>query len=104
MNIGAVVQEYAHLQWYHCVDPDIRCQCRMQTSQFVSKKRRCSGCLISLYCSEKCQRAAWRSGHRKWCQVLRCTVGESPSPCHAVLIESPLGPCGLRDIRNNLQI
>ncbi|KAG0704102.1 hypothetical protein DFH29DRAFT_400147 [Suillus ampliporus] len=69
---------------YRCSGPG----CRMCTSGFVSKKRRCSGCLISLYCSEKCQRAAWRSGHKKWCQVLRCTVG----------------PWGSRDIRQSLQV
>ncbi|KAG1744964.1 uncharacterized protein EDB91DRAFT_1335437 [Suillus paluster] len=55
---------------YRCSGPG----CRMRASGFVNKKRRCSGCLILLYCSDKCQRAAWRSGHKKWCQVLRCTV------------------------------
>ncbi|KAG2078989.1 hypothetical protein BDR04DRAFT_1086045 [Suillus decipiens] len=60
----------------------------MWTSKFVSKKRRCSGCLISIYCSEKCQRTAWRNGHSKWCQVLRCTVG----------------PWRSRDIRKSLQV
>ncbi|KAG0694856.1 hypothetical protein DFH29DRAFT_299487 [Suillus ampliporus] len=58
---------------YRCSGPG----CRMRASEFVSKKCQCSGCLISLYCSKKCQRAAWCSGHKKWCQVLRCTVGES---------------------------
>ncbi|KAG1750692.1 hypothetical protein EDB19DRAFT_1676379 [Suillus lakei] len=57
---------------YRCSGPG----CPMYASKSVSKKRRCSGCLISLYCSEKCQRTAWRNGHKKWCQVLRCTVGE----------------------------
>ncbi|KAG2356595.1 hypothetical protein BDR07DRAFT_1463961 [Suillus spraguei] len=69
---------------YRCSGPG----CPMQASKFVSKKRRCSGCLISIYCSEKCQRTAWRSGHKKWCQVLRCTVG----------------PWGSRDIRQSLQV
>ncbi|KAG2337164.1 hypothetical protein BDR05DRAFT_800920 [Suillus weaverae] len=49
----------------------------MCVSKFFSKKRRCSGCLISIYYSEMCQRTAWRNGHKNWCQVLRCTVGES---------------------------
>ncbi|KAG2140654.1 hypothetical protein DEU56DRAFT_288031 [Suillus clintonianus] len=71
-------------QEYKCSGPG----CGIWTSKFVSKKRRCSGCLISLYCSEKCQRTAWRSGHKKWCQVLRCAVG----------------PWGSRDIRTSLQV
>ncbi|KAG2144102.1 uncharacterized protein EDB93DRAFT_543800 [Suillus bovinus] len=69
---------------YRCSGPG----CPMCTSEFVSKKRRCSGCLVSIYCSEKCQRAAWRNGHKRWCQVLRCTVG----------------PWGSRDIRTSLQV
>ncbi|KAG1871437.1 hypothetical protein F4604DRAFT_812624 [Suillus subluteus] len=69
---------------YRCSGPG----CPMYASKFVSKKRRCSGCLISIYCSEKCQRTAWRNGHKKWCQVLRCTVG----------------PWGSRDIRTSLQV
>ncbi|KAG1852919.1 hypothetical protein C8R48DRAFT_723743 [Suillus tomentosus] len=69
---------------YRCSGPG----CPMCTPKFVSKKRRCSGCLVSIYCSEKCQRTAWRNGHRKWCQVLRCTVG----------------PWGSPDIRNSLQV
>ncbi|KAG2035126.1 hypothetical protein BDR03DRAFT_963280 [Suillus americanus] len=69
---------------YRCSGPG----CPMCTSKFVSKKRRCSGCLVSIYCSEKCQRTAWRNGHKKWCQVLRCTVG----------------PWGSRDIRRSLQV
>ncbi|KAG2129363.1 hypothetical protein BD769DRAFT_680604 [Suillus cothurnatus] len=69
---------------YRCSGPG----CPMCTSKFVSKKRRCSGCLVSIYCSEKCQKTAWRNGHRKWCQVLRCTVG----------------PWGSRDIRTSLQV
>ncbi|KAG1793588.1 uncharacterized protein HD556DRAFT_1476802 [Suillus plorans] len=36
----------------------------------------------------KCQRTAWHNGHKKWCQVLRCTVG----------------PWGSRDIRKSLQV
>ncbi|KAG2140661.1 hypothetical protein DEU56DRAFT_798035 [Suillus clintonianus] len=71
-------------QEYKCSGPG----CGIWTSEFVSKKRRCSGCLISLYCSEKCQRTAWRNGHKKWCQVLRCAVG----------------PWGSRDIRTSLQV
>ncbi|KAG1871433.1 hypothetical protein F4604DRAFT_1926165 [Suillus subluteus] len=69
---------------YRCSGPG----CPMWASKFVSKKRRCSGCLVSIYCSEKCQRTAWRNGHKKWCQVLRCTVG----------------PWGSRDIRTSLQV
>ncbi|KAG2159371.1 uncharacterized protein EDB93DRAFT_1115342 [Suillus bovinus] len=69
---------------YRCSGPG----CPVCTWDFVNKKRRCSGCLVSIYCSEKCQRTAWRNGHRKWCQVLRCTVG----------------PWGSRDIRNSLQV
>ncbi|KAG2035134.1 hypothetical protein BDR03DRAFT_963297, partial [Suillus americanus] len=69
---------------YRCSGPG----CPMCTSKFVSKKRRCSGCLVSIYCSEKCQRTAWRNGHKKWCRVLRCTVG----------------PWGSRDIRTSLQV
>ncbi|KAG2339015.1 hypothetical protein BDR05DRAFT_636524 [Suillus weaverae] len=69
---------------YRCSGPG----CSMRTSKFVNKKRRCSGCLISIYCSEKCQRTAWRNGHKKWCPVLRCTVG----------------PWGSRDIRTSLQV
>ncbi|KAG1771962.1 hypothetical protein EV702DRAFT_1134786, partial [Suillus placidus] len=33
-------------------------------------------------------RTAWRNGHKKWCRVLRCTVG----------------PWGSRDIRTSLQV
>ncbi|KAG2076208.1 hypothetical protein BDR04DRAFT_751459 [Suillus decipiens] len=69
---------------YRCSGPG----CPTYTPQFVSKKRRCSGCLISIYCSEKCQRTAWRNGHKKWCQILRCTIG----------------PWGSRDIRTSLRI
>ncbi|KAG1796468.1 hypothetical protein EV424DRAFT_1444638 [Suillus variegatus] len=69
---------------YRCSGPG----CPMCTSKFVSKKRRCAGCLVSIYCSEKCQRTAWHNGHKKWCQVLRCTVG----------------PWGSRDIRKSLQV
>ncbi|KAG1771963.1 hypothetical protein EV702DRAFT_629105 [Suillus placidus] len=69
---------------YRCSGPG----CPMCTSKFVSKKRRCSGCLVSIYCSEKCQRTAWRNGHKKWCRVLRCTVG----------------PWGSRDIRTSLRV
>jgi hypothetical protein len=77
----------------------------MCTSDFVSKKRRCSGCLVSIYCSEKCQRAAWRNGHKTWCQALRCTVGESLSVLISCFsIESPSGPWGSRDIRKSLQV
>ncbi|KAG1744275.1 hypothetical protein EDB19DRAFT_1696577 [Suillus lakei] len=68
---------------YRCSGPG----CPMCTSKFVSKKRRCSGCLISLYCSEKCQRTAWRNGHKKWCQV---------TEVHR--------QCGSRDIRKSLQV
>lgn len=69
---------------YRCSGPG----CPMCKSKFVSKKLRCSGCLVSIYCSEKCQRAAWRNGHKMWCQALRCTVG----------------PWGSRDIRKSLQV
>ncbi|KIK35703.1 hypothetical protein CY34DRAFT_16864 [Suillus luteus UH-Slu-Lm8-n1] len=72
------------LHEYRCSGPG----CPMCKSDFVSKKRRCSGCLVSIYCSEKCQRAAWRNGHKTWCQALRCTVG----------------PWGSRDIRKSLQV
>ncbi|KAG2340781.1 hypothetical protein BDR05DRAFT_966318 [Suillus weaverae] len=72
--------EPINIHEYRCSGPG----CPMCTSKFVSKKRRCSGCLVSIYCSEKCQRTAWRNGHKKWCRVLRCTVGESPqSSSHA---------------------
>ncbi|KAG1831056.1 hypothetical protein EV424DRAFT_1373600 [Suillus variegatus] len=69
---------------YRCSGPG----CPMCASKFVNKKRRCAGCLVSIYCSQKCQRTAWHNGHKKWCQVLRCTVG----------------PWGSRDIRKSLQV
>ncbi|KAG1729500.1 uncharacterized protein EDB91DRAFT_1253013 [Suillus paluster] len=98
-GLGGVLQivltATTHAMEHRAVKPmnfhECRCSgpgCQMHASEFVGKMRRCSGCLISLYCSEKCQRAAWRSGHKKWCQVLRCTVG----------------PWGSRDIRKSLQI
>ncbi|KIK34052.1 hypothetical protein CY34DRAFT_661961 [Suillus luteus UH-Slu-Lm8-n1] len=76
--------EPINVHLYRCSGPG----CSMRVSKFVSKKRRCSGCLISIYCSEKCQRTAWRNGHKKWCQVLRCTIG----------------PWGSREIRTSLQV
>lgn len=39
------------------------------TANDVVRLRKCASCQIVAYCSEKCQRADWKAGHKKTCQA-----------------------------------
>ena len=43
----------------------------------------CSGCRRRKYCTEACQRAAWRAGHKEECKRLRATSSSSPDSATA---------------------
>ncbi|KAF7300123.1 hypothetical protein MKEN_01335500 [Mycena kentingensis (nom. inval.)] len=48
--------------------------CSYPNCHVISAKRelkRCSGCLMHLYCSDACQRRDWRGGHDKFCAKIR---------------------------------
>ena len=45
--------------------------------------RFCSGCRQRKYCSETCQRAAWRAGHKEECKRLRAGASASSSSVRA---------------------
>ncbi|KAI0717129.1 hypothetical protein C8Q76DRAFT_425259 [Earliella scabrosa] len=54
--------------------PDLKCHaCSASESPGGEiRLRRCSGCSIALYCSEKCQKKAW-SGHKLHCRLTSAT-------------------------------
>lgn len=39
-----------------------------------SKLMTCAGCGVPKYCSKECQRAGWKSGHKKMCKELKAIV------------------------------
>jgi len=41
---------------------------------------KCSGCRYTRYCSKDCQVAHWRSGHKKYCNILRDAAGGKLPP------------------------
>ena len=43
----------------------------------------CSGCRRRKYCTEACQRAAWRAGHKEVCKRLQATSSSSPDSATA---------------------
>ena len=47
--------------------PEICDHCRSEPPS-GTKLRRCVSCKVARYCSESCQRSAWKSGHKKACK------------------------------------
>ncbi|KAI0997663.1 hypothetical protein K3495_g10523 [Podosphaera aphanis] len=56
--------------------------------------KKCSGCQVTRYCSTSCQRAHWRSVHRKECVRLALLPDVPPTPVRAlmqILLTHPFG-------------
>ncbi|OJA20296.1 hypothetical protein AZE42_08135 [Rhizopogon vesiculosus] len=56
---------------YQCGSPT----CSVEFSEDDITAFRCSGCLLTRYCSKICQKDAWESGHRIHCRMLHSAVG-----------------------------
>ncbi|KAG2344873.1 hypothetical protein BDR05DRAFT_989071 [Suillus weaverae] len=56
---------------YQCCSP----KCSLNFSEDVVTAYRCSGCMLTRYCSKDCQKDAWESGHRIHCRMLRSALG-----------------------------
>ncbi|OJA12969.1 hypothetical protein AZE42_04702 [Rhizopogon vesiculosus] len=67
---------------------------------------RCSGCLLTHYCSKSCQKDAWESGHRVHCRMLHSAVGWILVLCMSKFFSDTLtqGNDDVRDIRESLPI
>ncbi|KAK7030831.1 hypothetical protein VNI00_013939 [Paramarasmius palmivorus] len=64
-------------QMYQFDDNDLRsCSnhlCPLKSRQDTPKRvkfKRCTACLVATYCSKKCQKAHWKSGHQHECKTL----------------------------------
>ncbi|KAJ7474111.1 hypothetical protein FB451DRAFT_1367108 [Mycena latifolia] len=42
--------------------------------------KQCSGCMVSVYCSQACQTADWRQGHRDICEAIQAELLREPDP------------------------
>lgn len=52
-------------------------QIQCETTGTRNRFRKCGGCEERIYCSEKCQRDAWKfQGHRKLCGHIAIETGE----------------------------
>ncbi|KAG1893732.1 uncharacterized protein F5891DRAFT_1065372 [Suillus fuscotomentosus] len=56
---------------YQCCSP----KCSLNFSEDDVTAYRCSGCMLTRYCSKYCQKEAWESGHRVHCRMLRSALG-----------------------------
>ncbi len=54
-----------------CLTCTRRCHNLSGASEAGLRLRLCSGCNTARYCSEACQRVAWRAGHKGACRRLR---------------------------------
>ncbi|KAG1873934.1 hypothetical protein F4604DRAFT_1681112 [Suillus subluteus] len=50
-------------------------KCSVNFSEDDVTAYRCSGCMLTRYCSKDCQKDAWESGHRIHCRMLRSALG-----------------------------
>ncbi len=48
-----------------------RCRNLSGVTELGLRLQLCSGCNTARYCSEACQRAAWRAGHKGACRRLQ---------------------------------
>lgn len=49
----------------------LMCPKLAQCVEFQRPVRRCAGCRRARYCSHKCQRGAWKTGHKRACEMHR---------------------------------
>lgn len=54
------------------------CHCAKQEDA-VAPLKRCGACARAFYCGEKCQKAAWSTGHKQICKLM-AAAGKAPSP------------------------
>ena len=71
---------------YVCEDfqngPDEACyECNEKAS-----RGRCSGCQGAQYCSDQCQRAAWRKQHKYYCKLLKASKAEAAAGSAAAAV------------------
>ncbi|KLO11129.1 hypothetical protein SCHPADRAFT_486755 [Schizopora paradoxa] len=52
-----------------------RCQmCKLIEENCENGLRKCAACAVAVYCSRECQKAGWKSGHRRECESLKGTA------------------------------
>jgi hypothetical protein len=56
---------------YLCCSP----KCSVNFAEDDVTPYRCSGCMLTRYCSKDCQKDAWETGHRNHCRMLRSALG-----------------------------
>ena len=75
-HVGADIVDESPTMWSKS---DERCDICHAYAEGRTKLMTCSGCGVTKYCSKKCQKAGWKSGHKQMCAVLKQIVTSGTS-------------------------